>query len=80
MKDRAQECEKLDIRQNGKVVTFEMKCGNAKQGSVDATTVITVHSQRHTTNVAKATINFVGQTMVSNITTDSKWIAAACKK
>ncbi len=80
MTGQAQKCEKLDIRQNGNVVTFEMKCGDAKQGSIDATTVITIQSPQHTTNVAKSTIVFAGQTMVSNITIDSKWIAAACKK
>ena len=77
---QAQKCSKLDIRQNGNVITFVMKCGNAKQGSVDATTVITIDSPRHTTNVADASIDFMGQKMVSHITTDSKWIAAACKK
>ena len=80
MKGQAQKCEKLDIRQTGNVITFEMKCGDAKQGSIDATTVITILSPRHTTNVAKSTINFIGQKMVSTIMTDSKWIAAECKK
>jgi hypothetical protein len=80
MKDQAQKCSKLDIRQAGNVITFEMKCGDPKQGSIDATTVITIQSPQHTTNVAKSTINFIGQKMVSTITTDSKWIAAECKK
>lgn len=79
-KGQAQKCEKLDIRQNGNVITFEIKCGDPEQGSIDATTVITIQSPQHTTNVAKSTINFMGQKMVSTITTDSKWIAAACKK
>lgn len=80
MKDQAAKCSKLDIRQNGNVVTFEMKCGDAKQGSIDATTVITIESPQHTTNVAKSSIEFLGQKTVSTITTDSRWIAAACKK
>jgi hypothetical protein len=79
-KGEAQKCSKLDIRQNGNVVTFEMKCGDAKLGSIDATTVITIESPRHTVNVAKSTIEFLGQKMVSTITTDSKRIAAVCKK
>jgi hypothetical protein len=57
-----------------------MKCGDAKLGSIDATTVITIESPRHTVNVAKSTIEFLGQKMVSTITTDSKRIAAVCKK
>jgi Protein of unknown function (DUF3617) len=80
MQGQAHKCEKLDIRQDGNVVTFEMKCGDAKQGSIDATTVITIYSPQHTTNVAKSAINFAGQSMVSKITIDSKWIAAECKK
>ena len=80
MQGQTQKCSKLDIRQDGNVITFEMKCGDAKQGSVEATTVITIESPRHTTNVAKASINFMGQKTVSNTTTDSKWIAAECKK
>jgi Protein of unknown function (DUF3617) len=80
MKGQAQKCEKLDIRQNGNVITFEMKCGDAKQGAIDATTVITIHSPRHTTNVARSRIDFMGQKVEANITTDSRWIAAECKK
>jgi Protein of unknown function (DUF3617) len=80
MKQHAHKCSKLDIRQDDNVITFEMKCGDAKRGSIDATTVITVHSPQHTTNVAKSSIDFVGQKMVSTITTDSRWIAAKCEK
>lgn len=80
MQGQAQKCEKLDIRQDGNVITFEMKCGDAKQGSIDATTVITIQSPQHTTNVAKATIDFMGQKMTSTVSTDSNWIAAECKK
>ncbi|MEJ2374433.1 MAG: DUF3617 family protein [Pseudolabrys sp.] len=80
MKELAGQCSKLAIGQDGNVITFEMKCGGGKEGSVEATTVITVHSPRHTTNVAKSTIDFVGQKRVSAVTTDSRWVAAACKK
>jgi Protein of unknown function (DUF3617) len=80
MKGQAEKCRKLDIRQNGNVVTFEMKCGDPKQGAIDATTVITIHSPQHTTNVARSSIVFMGQKMEANITTDSRWIAAECKK
>jgi len=80
MKAQAQKCSKLDIRRNANVIIFEMKCGDAKQGTVDATTVITVESPHHTTNVAKSAINFAGQKTVSTITTDSRWVAAKCKE
>jgi hypothetical protein len=80
MKDQAQQCSKLDIRQNGDVVTFEMKCGDPKQGSIDVAMVMTILSPQHTTSVTKTTMNFMGQKMASNLTTDSKWIGATCKK
>jgi hypothetical protein len=80
MKEQAQQCSKLDVRQNGNVITFEMKCGDPKQGSIEAAMVMTIQSQQHTTSVTKTTMNFMGQKMVSNHTTDSKWVAAACKK
>jgi len=80
MKAQAQKCSKLDIRRHDNVITFEMKCGDAEQGTVDATTVITIESPRHTTNVAKSAIDFAGQKTVSSITTDSRWIAEKCKE
>ena len=80
IKGQAQKCSRLDIHHDGNVITFAMTCGNAEEGSVDATTVITVHSPRHTTNVAKASIDFAGQKTVSTIVTNSKWIAPECKK
>jgi Protein of unknown function (DUF3617) len=80
MQGQADKCSKLDIRQDGNVITFEMKCGGGKEGSVEATTVITIHSPRHTTNVADASIAFMGQKMVSHVTTDSKWLRPKCDK
>ena len=80
MKDQAQQCSKLDVRENGNVITFEMKCGDPKQGSIEATMVMTIQSPQHTSSVTKTTMSFMGQKMVSNLTTDSKWVAAACKK
>ena len=80
MKDQAQQCSKLDVRQNGNVITFEMKCGDPKEGSIEAIMVMTIQSPQHTSSVTKTTKNFMGQKMVSNLTTDSKWVGAACKK
>jgi hypothetical protein len=80
MKEQAQQCSQLAIKETGNTILFEMKCGDPKQGAIDVTSVITIQSSQHTTNVTKSTMSFMGQKIVSNLTTDSKWVAAACKK
>ncbi len=80
MTEQKQQCSKLAVKESGNTILFEMKCGDPKQGSLDVTSVITFQSPQHTINVTKSTMSFMGQTMVSNMTTDSKWVAAACKK
>jgi len=80
MKEQKQQCSKLSVKESGNTILFEMKCGDPKQGALDVTSVITIQSPQHTTNVTKSAMSFMGQTMVSNMTTDSKWVAAACKK
>ncbi|HVV62194.1 MAG TPA: DUF3617 domain-containing protein [Pseudolabrys sp.] len=78
LKDQQEQCSKADVRQNGNVITFEMKCGDPKQAQIDMTVAFTILTPQHTTSVAKSTMKFGGQTMTSNIATDSKWIGA-CK-
>ena len=48
-----QQCSKLDVKEYGNVIIFEMKCGDPKQGAIDMTMTFTVHSPQHTTNVPK---------------------------
>jgi hypothetical protein len=80
MQKEAQQCSKLDVRANGNVTLFEMKCGDPKQGSIEMTMTYSVHSPQHTSSVGKSTMTIMGQKTVSTINTDSKWIAVACKK
>ncbi len=80
MKDQAQQCSKLNIQENGNAVLFEMKCGDPKQGAIDMIMTLTVHSPQHTSTIGKSTMTFMGQKMVSTMTTDSKWVAKDCKK
>jgi len=79
-KDQAQQCKKLSVTQNGNVILFEMQCGDPKQGSIEMTMTYTVHSPQHTSSAAKSTMSIMGQKTVSTLTTDSKWLAATCKK
>ena len=57
-----------------------MSCGDPKQGAIELTMTYTVHSPQHTSSVTKSTMSMMGQKIVSNLTTESKWLAAACKK
>ncbi len=80
MKDQAGQCSKFNVQTNGNVILFEMNCGDPKQGSIEMTMTYTVHSPQHTSSVGKSTMLMMGQNIVSNVTTESKWLAAACKK
>ncbi len=81
MKDMdATQCSKSGLSQSGNQVIFEMKCGDPKQGSMDISVVWTFIDAQHTSTVAKSVMAFGGQKLTSNLNTESKWIAAACKK
>ncbi len=80
MTGQAQQCRKFNAQTNGNVILFEMACGDSKQGAIDMTVTYTVHSLQHTSSVAKSTMSMMGQKIVSSLATESKWLAAACKK
>jgi hypothetical protein len=80
MKDQAQRCSKINVQTSGNVIVFDMVCGDPKQGSIDMTMTYTVHSPQWTSIVTKSTMSMMGQKIVSNLATESKWLAAACKK
>jgi hypothetical protein len=79
MKKDTQQCNKLDVKQNGNVIIFDMKCGDPKEGAIDMTMTYTVHSPQHSSSVGKTTMTIMGQKMTSTLITDGKWIAAKCK-
>jgi hypothetical protein len=80
IKDQAGQCSKFNVQTNGNIILFEMDCGDPKQGAIALTMTYTVHSPQHTSSVTKSTMSMMGQKIVSNLTTESKWLAAACKK
>jgi hypothetical protein len=80
MKDQAGQCSKFNVQTSGNVILFEMNCGDPKQGAIEMTMTYTVHSPQHTSSSAKSTMSMMGQKIVSNLTTESKWLAAVCKK
>ena len=78
--DSAGQCKTLDIQQNGNVVSLTMKCGDAKQGTMEMSGTFTFIDRRHYTTSMKTAFSFGGQKMTSDKQVDSKWVAAACKK
>ena len=77
----AGQCEKLEVKPNGNVVTLNMKCGDAKQGMLmEMSGTFTFIDRKHYTTSMKSTIAMGGQTMTSDKQVDSKWVAAECKK
>jgi len=80
MKDtRGQQCKKLDVKENGNVVSIVMQCGDPKQMSIDLAGTYTFLDRRHYTGTMKSTVILAGKAMTANKTVDSKWIGA-CKK
>ena len=79
MKDQAQQCKKLNVKENGNVILFEMSCGDPKQGSLDMTMTYTIHSPQRTSSAGTSTMSMMGQKIVTSMKTESKWLAAACK-
>ena len=76
----AGQCQTLDVKPNGNVVTLTMKCGDEKQGTMELSGTFTFIDRKHYTSTMKSTISFGGQTMTADKQVDSKWIAAACSK
>jgi hypothetical protein len=80
LKDQAQQCKKLNVKEIGNVILFEMQCGDPKQGSIEMTMTYTIHSPQRTSSTGTSTMTIMGKKIVSTLTTESKWLAAACKK
>ena len=79
MKDSGGQCKKLEIKENGNVVTIDMQCGDPKDMSSDMSGTYTFLDRRHYTATMKSTIIHGGQTVTANKAVDSKW-TGACKQ
>jgi restriction system protein len=79
MKDSGGQCKKLEIKENGNVVTIDMQCGDPKDMSIEMIGRYTFLDRRHYTATMKSTIIHGGQTVTANKAVDSKW-TGACKQ
>jgi len=78
MKDSAGQCKKLDIKQNGNVVSVEMQCGDPTDMAIDMTGSYTFLNKRHYTGTMKTKMTIAGQETTADKKVDSKWIGE-CK-
>ena len=77
----AGQCQTLDVKPNGNVITLNMKCGDEKQGMLmELSGTFTFIDRKHYTTSMKSTIAMGGQKMTADKQVDSKWVAAECKK
>jgi hypothetical protein len=75
-----QKCDALNVKENGNVVTVEMKCGDPKQMRIEIDMTVNFVDARHYSGTMKSLVVFGGRKVASVKTIESKWIAAACQK
>ena len=78
MKDTGGQCDKLDIKEAGNVVSVVMLCGDPKEMQIDLVGTYTFLDRRHYTGTMKSTITLAGKKSTADKTVDSKWIGL-CK-
>lgn len=72
-------CHMFDVKQNGNIVSFVMKCGDPREGSIDMSATFTFENARHYTGSIKSVMAIMGKTMTSTMTVDARRIGA-CRK
>lgn len=80
MKDQAGgQCERLEVKQIGNTVSFDMKCGDPKQMSMDIQATYTFVNAKRYTGTLKSIVIFAGKKTTADKKVDSIWLGA-CKK
>jgi Protein of unknown function (DUF3617) len=69
-------CQVFNVKQAGNVVSFVMKCGDPKEGSIEMTARFTFQNSRHYTGALTSVMSIAGHKTTSNMTVDAKWIGA----
>jgi hypothetical protein len=73
-------CETLTAKENGRVVTVVMRCGDPKDMRIEIDMIVNFQSTRAYSGKMKSLVIFGGQRMITDKTIESKWIAGSCKK
>jgi hypothetical protein len=81
LKDTAgQQCKTMNVKENGNVLSFDMRCGEPKTMLIAISMNITFLNARHYTGTLKSNITLAGKTIATDKQLDSKWMSATCKK
>lgn len=75
-----QKCKALNVKESGKVLTFDMECGEPKTMLIAISMNITFLNSRHYTGTLKSNVTYAGKTIATDKQLDSKWIGATCKE
>jgi hypothetical protein len=75
-----QKCDALNVKENGSIVTVEMKCGDPKELRMEIDMTINFISARHYYGTMKSLVILKGQKAITEGTINSVWLAASCKK
>jgi hypothetical protein len=75
-----QQCDTLNVKENGNTATVEMKCVDSRKMRIEIDMTINFASARHYSGTTKSLVIFGGQKIAAEKTVDAKWIAAVCKK
>ena len=78
MKDNPGQCKKLEVKENGNVVSVAMQCGDPEELSIEMIGTYRFLDRRHYTGTMKSTATLAGKKTTANKTVDSKWVGA-CK-
>lgn len=75
-----QQCDALNVKENGNTATVEMKCVDSSKMRIEIDMTITFDSARHYSGTTKSLVIFGGQKMAAEKTVDAKWLSAVCRK
>jgi hypothetical protein len=78
MKDSGGQCKKLEVKENGNVVSVDMQCGDPKEMEINLAGIYTFIDRKHYTGTMKSVIVIAGKQTSANKSVDSKWIGP-CK-
>ena len=79
MKDQAGQCRKLEVKQVGNTINFEMQCGDPRQMSFDIAATYTFHGPKHYSGTLKSVVMLAGKKTSADKKVDSIWIGRCPK-
>ena len=70
----------MHVKDNGNALSFDMECGDAATMLIAVSLNLTFENARHYTGTIKSNAPMAARRSAATSRSNSKWIAAACKK